>query len=142
MKNIKDKYQDHHHVTYTDTALNACIQLTERYVNDRFFPDKAIDVMDEVGSRIHLLNAKIPQSLINIQKDIEILNTKKSEAVKQQNFELAANLRDKQCNLDEKLKEEQEKWLKSENSEKITITRDNVADVIAVSYTHLTLPTN
>lgn len=131
LKNIKDKYQDHHHVTYTDTALNACIQLTERYVNDRFFPDKAIDVMDEVGSRIHLLNAKIPQSLINIQKDIEILNNKKSEAVKQQNFELAANLRDKQCNLDEKLKEEQEKWLKSENSEKITITRDNVADVIA-----------
>lgn len=132
LHNIKDRYEDHHHVNYTDDAINACVKLTERYVTDRSFPDKAIDALDEVGSRVHLQHAEVPLEIINIQKDIEATQEKKQAAVKNQNFELAASFRDRQTELERKLKEAQNKWLNGETSDRIDITEDHVADIVSV----------
>ena len=132
LHNIKDRYEDHHHVNYTDDAINACVKLTERYVTDRSFPDKAIDALDEVGSRVHLQHAEVPLEIINIQKDIEATQEKKQAAVKNQNFELAASFRDRQTELERNLKEAQNKWLNGETSDRIDITEDHVADIVSV----------
>ena len=104
LENIKDRYEGHHHVRYTEDALKACVKYAERYITDRSFPDKAIDIIDEVGSRVHLQHVKVPQSILDIQKEIEIAQEKKQAAVKNQNFELAASFRDKQTELEQKLK--------------------------------------
>ena len=86
LENIKDRYEAHHHVSYTEDALKACVKYADRYITDRFFPDKAIDIIDEAGSRIHLQHVKVPQAILDIQKDIEIAQEKKQAAVKNQNF--------------------------------------------------------
>jgi len=132
LHNIKDRYEYHHHVTYSDDALAACVKLTERYVNDRFFPDKAIDAMDEVGSKVHLNTAQIPPEITEIEKDIAIVKEKKQLAVKNQNFELAADYRDKQTTLEKKLAELNAKWQKGDDDQRQTVTEKEVADVVSI----------
>ena len=132
LENIKDRYEGHHHVRYTEDALKACVKYAERYITDRSFPDKAIDIIDEVGSRIHLQHVKVPQSILDIQKEIEIAQEKKQAAVKNQNFELAASFRDKQTELEQKLKNEQERWQNGDTEDKIEIGEDAIADVVSM----------
>ena len=132
LRNIKDRYESHHHVSYTDEALQACVKLTDRYVNDRFFPDKAIDAMDEVGSRIHLQNAVIPPEITEKEKLIENLKLKKQQAVKDQNFELAAGFRDKQLESEAELAELQQQWKNGETANRVEITDKEVADVVSM----------
>ena len=132
LQNIKDRYEDHHHVTYTDDAITACVKLTERYVTDRFFPDKAIDALDEVGSRVHLQHAEIPPSIVEKEKEINFIKQKKQDAVKQQNFELAASYRDRQTELETEFDELNRKWTVGETQERQTITENEVADVVSM----------
>lgn len=132
LNNIKDRYERHHHVEYTDEALLACVKLTERYVTDRHFPDKAIDALDEVGSRVHLSHVQIPTEITDKEKEIETVKEKKQSAVRNQNFELAAGYRDKQTGLEAELKELNDKWSKGEGEELHTITDKEVADVVSV----------
>ena len=131
LKNIKDRYEEHHGVSYSDEALEACVKLTERYVTDRFFPDKAIDVVDEVGSRMRLTNVKVPDSILDLQDEIEKVSVKKQEAVRNQNFELAASYRDKGLQLEEELEKMRAAWQKGENSERIPVTEKEIADVVS-----------
>ena len=132
LENIKDRYEGHHHVRYTEDALKACVKYAERYITDRSFPDKAIDIIDEVGSRVHLQHVKVPQSILDIQKEIELAQEKKQAAVKNQNFELAASFRDKQTELEQKLKNEQERWQNGDTEDKIEIGEDAIADVVSM----------
>ena len=132
LENIKDRYEGHHHVRYTEDALKACVKYAERYITDRSCPDKAIDIIDEVGSRVHLQHVKVPQSILDIQKEIEIAQEKKQAAVKNQNFELAASFRDKQTELEQKLKDEQERWQNGDTEDKIEIGEDAIADVVSM----------
>ena len=132
LQNIKNRYEDHHHVTYTDDAITACVKLTERYVTDRFFPDKAIDALDEVGSRVHLQHAEIPPSIVEKEKEINFIKQKKQDAVKQQNFELAASYRDRQTELVTEFDELNRKWTVGETQERQTITENEVADVVSM----------
>ena len=132
LENIKDRYEGQHHVRYTEDALKACVKYAERYITDRSFPDKAIDIIDEVGSRVHLQHVKVPQSILDIQKEIEIAQEKKQAAVKNQNFELAASFRDKQTELEQKLKNEQERWQNGDTEDKIEIGEDAIADVVSM----------
>ena len=132
LENIKDRYEGHHHVRYTEDALKACVKYAERYITDRSFPDKAIDIIDEVGSRVHLQHVKVPQSILDIQKEIEIAQEKKQAAVKNQNFELAASFRDKQTELEQKLKDEQERWQNGDTEDKIEIGEDAIADIVSM----------
>ena len=132
LQNIKNRYEDHHHVTYTDDAITACVKLTERYVTDRFFPDKAIDALDEVGSRVHLQHAEIPPSIVEKEKEINFIKQKKQDAVKQQNFELAASYRDRQTELETEFDELNRKWTVGETQERQTITENEVADVVSM----------
>lgn len=132
LENIKDRYEDHHHVSYTPEALTACVKLTDRYITDRFFPDKAIDVMDEVGARIHLTNAEIPTEIKDLEQEIDIVKTKKQAAVKNQNFELAASYRDKQTELEQKLKLVTDEWVSGTNVDKKEVTEKDVTDVVSI----------
>ena len=132
LENIKERYEGHHHVRYTEDALKACVKYAERYITERSFPDKAIDIIDEVGSRVHLQHVKVPQSILDIQKEIEIAQEKKQAAVKNQNFELAASFRDKQTELEQKLKDEQERWQNGDTEDKIEIGEDAIADVVSM----------
>ena len=132
LKNIKSRYEEHHHVAYTDDALEACVKLTDRYITDRFLPDKAIDALDEVGARVHLQNVKIPQEITDIEKEIENVKAKKQAAVRNQNFELAAGYRDKQTELEQQFNDMQSQWLKNESKTKQTITEKEVADVVSM----------
>lgn len=132
LQNIKGRYEDHHHVSYTQDAILACVKYSDRYITDRFFPDKAIDALDEVGSRIHMRSVKVPQALIDLQRDVEDVIQKKQAAVKNQNFELAASFRDKQKELEHLLKEKQEQWQQGDVGERPNVTEDEVADVVAM----------
>lgn len=132
LENIKDRYEAHHHVSYTDEALKACVKYADRYITDRFFPDKAIDIIDEAGSRVHLQHVKVPQVILDIQKAIETTQEKKQAAVKNQNFELAASFRDKQTELENALKNEQEKWQKGDTDDKVEIGRTEIAAVVSM----------
>lgn len=132
LENIKDRYEAHHHVVYTDDALKACVKYADRYITDRFFPDKAIDIIDEAGSRVHLQHVKIPQAILDIQKEIETTQEKKQAAVKNQNFELAASFRDRQTELEQTLKNEQEKWQKGDADEKVEISEEDIAGVVSM----------
>lgn len=132
LHNIKDRYEQHHHVIYTDEALMACVKLSDRYVTDRFMPDKAIDALDETGSRIHLSNTQIPPEIAEIEKEITHVKEKKQQAVKNQNFELAAGYRDRQTQLETNLKELNERWSKGENEERQVVDADQVAEVISM----------
>jgi len=132
LHNIKDRYEDHHHVTYTDEALAACVKLTERYVTDRFFPDKAIDAMDEVGSRCHLQHATLPPEIIAKEKELEDVKLKKKEAASRQNYELAAGYRDRQLRLEQEIAKLNEDWTKGSNDQREIITDEHVADVVSM----------
>ncbi len=132
LHNIKDRYEQHHHVNYTDDAIKACVKLTERYVNDRFFPDKAIDALDEVGARVHLQHAEVPPAITEKEKEIGFIKEKKHAAVGNQNFELAARYRDRQTELEKELEELNQQWLSSDAGERETITDKEVADVVSM----------
>ena len=132
LRNIKDRYEHHHHVTYTDEALVACVKLTDRYVTDRFMPDKAIDALDETGSRVHLSNAQIPPEIVEIEKEIAEVKNQKNAAVKDQNFELAAGYRDRQTKLETDLKALNEKWQNGEGEERQVVDAEQVADVVSM----------
>ena len=132
LHNIKDRYEQHHHVKYTDEALEACVKLTDRYVTDRFMPDKAIDALDETGSKVHLGNAQMPPEIIEKEKELAEVKEKKSQAVKNQNYELAAGYRDRQVVLDKELKELNERWANGESGEQLTVDADQVAEVVSM----------
>ena len=132
LKNIKARYEHHHHVTDTDYALLACVKLTDRYVTDRFMPDKAIDALDETGSRVHLSNAQMPPEIAEKEKEIESVKEKKQLAVKNQNFELAAGYRDRQTQLETELEEMNERWRKGEDEECQVVDAEQVADVVSL----------
>ena len=132
LHNIKDRYEHHHHVSYTDEALMACVKLTDRYVNDRFMPDKAIDAMDEVGSRVHLGNAQIPPEITIKEQEIASVKEQKQLAVKNQNYELAASHRDRQLVLEKELEQLNKKWQSGDDDERQVITEKEVADVVSM----------
>ena len=132
LHNIRDRYEEHHHVTYTDEALLACVKLTERYVTDRAQPDKAIDALDETGSRVHLLAAHIPPEVDELEKQLEVIKEKKNRAVSNQNYELAASYRDNQTQLEKQLAEVQAQWLAGNNEERQTVTEAEVSDVVSM----------
>ena len=132
LENIKDRYEEHHHVNYTDEALVACVKLTERYVTDRVFPDKAIDALDEVGARVHLQHAQIPPAIAEKEQEIEEVKRKKQSAVQNQNFELAASYRDKQSHLEEELRRMNEDWTNGSNESRETVGEQQVADVVSM----------
>lgn len=132
LHNIAARYEDHHHVHYTDEALKACVILTERYISDRQFPDKAIDALDEVGSKVHLKHTDVPQEITQIQEQIKIADTKKKQAVVGQNFELAAAYRDKQTKLEAELQKAQKAWENGDMGERVEVTEDDVAEVVSL----------
>lgn len=132
LKNIKERYEDYHHVRYTDEALEACVKLTGRYVSERAFPDKAIDAMDEVGAKVHLQHAEIPPSIIEKEKKLSNIHQLKIAAAGDQNFELAATYRDRETQLEGELKELNDKWVASDDGHRETITEADVANVVSI----------
>ena len=132
LDNIKEKYEDHHHVTYTQEAINACVKLSDRYISDRFLPDKAIDVLDESGARVHINNIHVPDDIVKYEEAIEDVKKEKNRVVKSQKYEEAAQLRDKEKKLIEQLDLAKARWEEKTRTEKYTVTEDNVADVIGM----------
>lgn len=132
LDNIKEKYEDHHHVTYTKEAINACVRLSDRYISDRFLPDKAIDVLDEAGARVHINNIHVPEDIVKLEEGIEDVKKEKNRVVKSQKYEEAAQLRDKEKKLIEQLDLAKGRWEEKTRTEKYTVTEDNVADVIGM----------
>ncbi|MCK5823603.1 MAG: ATP-dependent Clp protease ATP-binding subunit [Bacteroidales bacterium] len=132
LNNIKERYEDHHNVSYSDDAIKACVYLTDRYISDRHLPDKAIDALDETGARVHILNIHVPDKILKIEKQIEEVKTKKIKAVKNQNFETAANLRDNERQFIESLEKEKNKWENELIKNRESVSEDNVAEVIAM----------
>jgi ATP-dependent Clp protease ATP-binding subunit ClpC len=132
LENIKEKYEEHHHVTYTKEALEACVKLSDRYVSDRFLPDKAIDVMDEAGARVHINNIHVPDDIVKFEAAIEDVKKEKNRVVKSQKYEEAAQLRDKEKKLIEQLDLAKARWEEKTRTEKYTVTEDNVADVVGM----------
>ena len=131
LHNIKDRYEQHHHVSYSDSALEACVKLTERYINDRFFPDKAIDALDEVGAHVHLQHAHVPDSVTEKEKEIDYVKLKKQTAVSNQNYELAASYRDRQLTLENELQKLNEQWASGDMGTRQPVTEKEVADVVS-----------
>ena len=132
LRNIKDRYEDHHNVTYTDAALEACVKLADRYITDRFFPDKAIDALDEAGSRVHLINIAAPKEIEEQEKLIDEMKNRKNEAVRLQNFELAASYRDKEKELSAQLDIMKENWEKSLKENRETVDDEQIANVVSM----------
>ena len=132
LNNIKERYEDHHNVTYTPEAIEACVRLTTRYITDRHLPDKAIDALDEAGSRVHITNITVPDRVIKIEEKIEEARNEKIQAVKSQNFELAASFRDKEKNLLALLEKEKEAWEKELESHREIVGEEEVADIVAM----------
>lgn len=132
LKNIKDKYEDHHNVNYTDAALEACVKLTDRYITDRNFPDKAIDALDEAGSRVHLINITAPKEIEEQEKLIDEMKSLKNEAVRLQNFELAASYRDKEKEYTNQLDTLKEEWEKSLKENRETVDDEQIAEVVSM----------
>mgnify|MGYP001205241491 CR=1 FL=1 len=132
LNNIKDKYEEHHNVTYTPEAIEACVKLTSRYMTDRFLPDKAIDALDEAGSRVHITNIEVPKDILDLEAAIEETKELKNDAVSRQKYEEAANFRDKEKTLEKELEIAQRKWEEDSKNNKITVTEENVADVVSM----------
>ncbi|WCM42505.1 ATP-dependent Clp protease ATP-binding subunit [Flavobacterium sp. CBA20B-1] len=132
LNNIKPKYEDHHNVIYTPEAIEACVKLTSRYMSDRFLPDKAIDALDEAGSRVHITNIEVPDEILSLEKDLEEVRDKKTDAVKRQKYEEAAALRDDEKRIEKDLAVAQERWEEDSKNNKITVTEDHVADVVSM----------
>ena len=132
LNNIKSKYEEHHNVEYTDEAINACVELSDRYMNDRFLPDKAIDALDEAGSRVHITNIVVPENITHLEKQLEKVSYQKKAAINKQKFETAAELRDAEKKAIHQLEHAKDIWEKELKSNKETVTDDNVAEVIAL----------
>ncbi|TNE53322.1 MAG: ATP-dependent Clp protease ATP-binding subunit [Bacteroidetes bacterium] len=132
LNNIKERYEEHHMVSYTPEAIEACVKLTDRYISDRHLPDKAIDALDEVGSRVHLTNISVPKEIVEIEKQIEELKTKKNEVIKSQQYEEAAKLRDDERKLQEQLEVEKKKWEEDSKAKRVVVTEDHVAEVVSM----------
>ncbi|QBQ42214.1 ATP-dependent Clp protease ATP-binding subunit [Sphingobacterium psychroaquaticum] len=132
LNRIKDKYEEHHNVSYTPEAIEACVSLTTRYITDRFLPDKAIDALDEAGSRVHLNNIHVPQSILDIEEKIEEVKVEKNKVVRSQKYEEAAKLRDTEKKLLEQLEKEKAAWETETKSKRYTVTEDSVAEVVAM----------
>ena len=132
LHNIKAKYEDHHNVTYTDEAIEACVKLTNRYMTDRFLPDKAIDALDEAGSRVHIVNMDVPKQILELEKKLEDVRELKNSVVKKQKYEEAAKLRDDEKSLEKELAIAQERWEDDSKLNKETVSEDNVADVVSM----------
>ncbi|WNM17962.1 ATP-dependent Clp protease ATP-binding subunit [Flavobacterium capsici] len=132
LNNIKNKYEDHHSVIYTDEAIEACVKLTNRYMSERFLPDKAIDAMDEAGSRVHITNIDVPKQILELERQLEEIRELKNSVVKKQKYEEAAKLRDDEKRLEKDLAIAQEQWEEDSKSNRIRVTEDNVADVVSM----------
>ena len=132
LKNIKDKYEDHHNVFYTDEALLACVKLTSRYMTDRHLPDKAIDALDEAGSRVHLTNLDVPSHITNLEFELEEIKNQKNDAVKNQKYEEAASLRDKEKIIEKKLNSAQIIWEEECKKNKEIVNEESIADVVSM----------
>jgi len=132
LHNIKAKYEDHHLVAYSDEAIKACVYLTERYVSDRCLPDKAIDALDEAGSRVHLSNIRVPDGILEIEKRIEEVREEKNRAIKSQKYELAAKLRDQERELGEKLDREKRRWEEDSRLHREIVSEQNVSEVVSM----------
>ena len=132
LHNIKDRYERHHHVEYSDDAIMACVKLTERYITDRAFPDKAIDALDEAGSRVHLSTAHIPPAIIDKEKELASVLEKKRQAVHNQNFELAASYRDRQTELEANLVMMRNDWSNGSMDDKQTVDAETIANVVSM----------
>lgn len=132
LNNIKEKYEDHHNVTYTDEAIEACVMLTDRYMTDRHLPDKAIDALDEAGSRVHITNIKVPKNIIDIEKKIEDIKDKKNHVVRSQKYEEAAQLRDDERNLIKELNTAKQAWEEETKNNRETVSDQNVAEVVGM----------
>jgi ATP-dependent Clp protease ATP-binding subunit ClpC len=132
LNNIKDKYEDHHNVIYTPEAIEACVKLTDRYMSERFLPDKAIDALDEAGSRVHITNIDVPKQILDLERQLEEVRELKNSVVKRQKYEEAAKLRDDEKRLEKDLAIAQEQWEDDSKNNKIEVTEDNVADVVSM----------
>lgn len=132
LNQIKDKYEAHHNVNYTDEAIQACVNLTNRYITDRYLPDKAIDAMDEAGSRVHIKNIKVPQEILDLEKKLEEIREEKTKVVKSQKYEEAARLRDTEKQIEVQLKKAQAQWLQDSKDNRETVTEENVAEVVSM----------
>jgi ATP-dependent Clp protease ATP-binding subunit ClpC len=132
LHNIKSKYEDHHSVTYEEAAIQACVTMSNRYMTDRHLPDKAIDVLDEVGARVHISNIHVPQNVLELEKLIEDIKVEKNKVVKSQKYEEAAKLRDREKHLLEQLETEKAKWEEETKSQRYKVTEDDVAEVVAM----------
>jgi ATP-dependent Clp protease ATP-binding subunit ClpC len=132
LNNIKNKYEDHHSVIYTDEAIEACVKLTNRYMSERFLPDKAIDAMDEAGSRVHITNIEVPKQILELERQLEEIRELKNSVVKKQKYEEAAKLRDDEKRIEKDLAIAQEQWEEDSKSNRIRVTEDNVADVVSM----------
>jgi ATP-dependent Clp protease ATP-binding subunit ClpC len=132
LRNIKAKYEDHHNVMYTDEAILACVKLTNRYMTDRFLPDKAIDALDEAGSRVHIVNMDVPKQILELEKQLDDVRELKNTVVKKQRYEEAAKLRDDEKRLEKELAVAQEKWEEDSKLHRETVSEDNVADVVSM----------
>jgi ATP-dependent Clp protease ATP-binding subunit ClpC len=132
LHNIKDKYEDHHHVYYTKEAIEACVKLSDRYISDRFLPDKAIDIMDEAGARVHINNIQVPDDILRLEEQIENIKKEKTLVVKSQKYEEAAQLRDKEKRLQDQLERAKLAWEEETKKKRYTVTAENVAEVVAM----------
>jgi ATP-dependent Clp protease ATP-binding subunit ClpC len=132
LNNIKDKYEDHHNVIYTPEALVACVKLSDRYISDRFLPDKAIDILDEAGARVHINNIHVPDEILKLEEEVEKIKVEKNRVVKSQKYEEAAQLRDREKKLLEQLENAKAKWEEESKTRRYTVEEDNVAEVIAM----------
>ena len=132
LQNIKDKYEAHHNVNYTDAAIEACVLLSDRYMTDRFLPDKAIDAMDEAGSRVHITNMEVPEQIVTIEEELERVREQKNTVVKRQKYEEAAKLRDDEKKLEKELLLAQEDWQEEQRQNRETVTENDIADVVSM----------
>lgn len=132
LDNIKERYEDHHHVNYTPEAIKACVALSDRYISDRFLPDKAIDVLDEAGARVHINNIHVPEDIVELEESIEDIKKEKNRVVKSQKYEEAAQLRDKEKKLIDQLDKAKARWEEESKSKRYVVDEENVAEVIAM----------
>ena len=132
LKNIKERYENHHNVNYTEEALIACVELTDRYMSDRFLPDKAIDALDEAGSRVHINNMSVPKEIINLENQLDNVRNMKNSVVKRQKYEEAAKLRDDEKRVEKSLIEAQEKWNEESKQNRVTVNDNDIADVVSM----------
>ena len=132
LNNIKNKYEDHHNVDYTDEAIEACVKLTSRYMSDRFLPDKAIDALDEAGSRVHITNIDVPDQILELEAELESVRETKNSVVKKQKYEEAARLRDDEKRIEKNLSEAQEKWEAESKTNREIVNEENVAEVVSM----------